>query len=82
MPAPCDFLAFLNSRNIPACLDQAIQTRKPLGNSLIFQLGLLALGLHYNISVSTTEHGQKFLITCFPSFLLLSAALRTMVASV
>jgi hypothetical protein len=21
--------AFLNSRNIPACLDQAIQTRKP-----------------------------------------------------
>ena len=22
-------LAFLNSRNIPACLDQAIQTRKP-----------------------------------------------------
>ena len=22
-------VAFLNSRNIPACLDQAIQTRKP-----------------------------------------------------
>jgi hypothetical protein len=23
------FIAFLNSRNIPACLDQAIQTRQP-----------------------------------------------------
>ena len=30
-----DFSTFLNSRNISACLDQAIQTRKPLGISLI-----------------------------------------------
>ena len=27
--------AFLNSRNIPACLDQAIQTRKPSSNCLV-----------------------------------------------
>ena len=34
LPAALDSSAFLNSRNIPACLDQAIQTQKPLGNCL------------------------------------------------
>ena len=35
--------AFLNSSNIPACLDQAIQTRKPSSNCLILLSELVAL---------------------------------------
>ena len=37
-PAAHDFSAFLNSRNIPVCLDQTIQTRKPLNISLFLPI--------------------------------------------